>query len=325
MPKKRSGSVVVGDLLAAPGECVRGPLPVAALPGQGMLELPVAIFNGARPGPRVWLSAAIHGDEINGVEVVREVAEAIDPAKLSGSVIAVPVVNVFGFFARSRYTPDRRDINRSFPGTPRGSLASRLAALFMREVASQCDLGIDLHTGGENRTNVPQIRCDLTDREQRRLARAFGAPVMLHNRPKKGTLRHACAQRKLPVLLYEAGEPHRFGRRSVRAGVHGIKRVMQALDMYAWRLEAPKHAPSEYWSSRWVRSPKAGLFRSANVLGKEVTSGEVLGTVGDALGETLVDVRAPFDGFVLGGAIGPIVHQGDALLHVASRRKPKRI
>lgn len=324
MPKKHSGALTVGDLIAHPGETVRGALPVAALPGQGMLELPLAIFNGARPGPRLWLSAAIHGDEINGVEVVRQVADVIDPAKLAGTVIAVPVVNVFGFFARSRYTPDRKDINRSFPGTTRGSLASRLAALFMREIVSQCEFGIDLHTGGENRTNVPQIRCDLTDREQRRLARAFGAPLMLHNRPKKGTLRGACAQRNIPVLLYEAGEPHRFGDRSVRAGVHGIKRVMQALNMYAWRLTRPE-APDEFWSSRWVRSPRSGLFRRVATMGQQVVEGEVLGTVGDALGERMVEVRAPFDGRILGGAVGPIVHQGDALLHIASKRKPKRL
>jgi hypothetical protein len=314
----------VGDLTAAPGSCVRDALPIARLPTQGWLELPVAILNGAFPGPRVWLSAAVHGDELNGAEIIREIVESTDPTRMAGAVIAVPVVNVFGFAGRSRYTPDRRDLNRSFPGSSRGSLAGRIAELFMREVVMQCDLGIDLHTAAEGRTNLPQVRCDFDDKRLRALGRAFGAPVLLHALPARGTLRRAAQAKGVHVLLYEAGEALRFGRRAIRIGVDGVRRVMQTLGMYEWDVPAPTEAPVELADSRWVRAPRSGLFRSEIRIGDRVRSGQRLGTIGDTLGEASEPVVAPAAGMVVGGTVVPIVHQGDALVHLASRHRRGR-
>lgn len=307
----------VGELEAAPGVCARGDIPVARLPTQGWLELPVAVFNGVAPGPCIWLNGAVHGDELNGVEIVRQLAEQLRPEKLSGAVIAVPVVNVFGFTARSRYTPDRRDLNRSFPGSKRGSLAGRLAALFMTEVVSRCELGIDLHTAAEGRINVPQIRCDFERPPLRELARVFGSSIVLHSRPGKGTLRGAAAKREVPVLLFEGGQPDRFDDEVVREGVRGIKRVMKHLGMYDWRVSEPSHAPVEHLSSRWVRAPRSGLFRPRVRIGAIIEAGARLGSIGDTLGESLADIHAPFGGQIIGGVTHPLVHQGDALFHVA--------
>ncbi|MEQ8963814.1 MAG: succinylglutamate desuccinylase/aspartoacylase family protein, partial [Coleofasciculus sp. C2-GNP5-27] len=154
-------TLTIGGITVAPGERKRTEIPVARLPTQTLLSLPITVINGVEAGPRLWISAAIHGDEINGVEIIRQVLERINPSQLHGVLIAVPIVNVFGFIEQSRYLPDRRDLNRSFPGSPRGSLASRLADLFMTEVVSRCTHGIDLHTAAQHRTNLPQIRANL--------------------------------------------------------------------------------------------------------------------------------------------------------------------
>lgn len=307
----------VGKLVATPGTCVRGDIPVARLPTQGWLELPVAVFNGAQPGPCIWLNGAIHGDELNGVEIIRELSEQLRPERLAGAVIAVPVVNVFGFVSRSRYTPDRRDLNRSFPGSRRGSLASRIAALFMREVVARCELGIDLHTAAEGRINEPQVRCDFEDQGLRELAGVFGTSIALHARPAKGTLRAAAAKHGVPVLLYEGGQAGRFDDDAVEAGLRGIKRVMRHLGMYAWRVTKPKLEQRAYTSSRWVRAPRSGLYRERVRIGAEVVEGDRLGTIGDTLGESNIDVRAPLSGKIIGGTTHPLVHQGDGLLHIA--------
>ena len=308
----------VGAIEAAPGTCARGSIPVARLPTQGLLELPIAVFNGARPGPCIWLNGAVHGDELNGVEIVRELIRKLDPTKLSGAVIAVPVVNVFGFNARSRYTPDRRDLNRSFPGSKRGSLASRLAALFMAEVVSRCELGVDLHTAAEGRTNVPQIRCDFEDPALHELARVFGTSIVLDSRPGKGTLRAAAAKRDVPVLLFEGGGPNRFDDAVVREGLRGLERVMSHLGMVRWRVPKPSHEPVDYRESSWVRAPRSGVFRERVPVGAEVEEGASIGSIGDSLGESLVEVRAPFAGKIIGGITHPLVHQGDALIHLAA-------
>jgi predicted deacylase len=201
----------IGDTLVQPGSTGRVDLPVARLPTQTHLSLPVAIIHGARPGPTLWLSAALHGDEIGGVEIIRRVLSRVSAPRLDGSLIAVPIVNVFGFISQSRYLPDRRDLNRSFPGSARGSLAARLAHLFMTEVVKQCTHGIDLHTGSSHRRNLPQIRADLDDPDTRRIATAFGATVMIHSRVRDGSLREAA------TLAHSTGcvEPWRHPERKI--------------------------------------------------------------------------------------------------------------
>ena len=232
-PPETSGGepLVFDERTIPPGSFERVDVPAALLPTHTTLHLPLTILNGVRPGPRLWLSAAVHGDELNGVEVIRQVLEHVDPGRLSGVVRAVPVVNVFGFIQQSRYLPDRRDLNRSFPGSRTGSLAGRIAHLFMQEVVSRSSHGIDLHPASLERTNSPQTRTNLDDPAARRMALAFGAPVALHANLRDGSLRAAAAKRGIPIVLYEAGAPQRFDDDAIEVGVRGVLAVMHDLGM----------------------------------------------------------------------------------------------
>ncbi len=311
-------SITVGGVAIAPGKRQRIEVPVAKLPTQTPISLTVTVVNGKRGGPSLWLSAAIHGDEINGVEIIRQVLGKVSPRTLNGTLIAVPVVNIFGFIEQSRYLPDRRDLNRSFPGSPRGSLASRLAYLFMSEVVSHCTHGIDLHTAAIHRCNLPQIRANLDDEETRRCAIAFGAPLMIHASTRDGSLRQAAAKKGIPVLLYEAGEALRFDERSIQAGVSGILRVMASLGMIPSDHATLPSAPSnEVRSTKWMRASRGGLLHLDIELGQAVTRRQRLGTIRDAFGDKSVNVTAPHDGLVISYTRNPLVNQGDAILHLA--------
>ncbi len=280
------------------------------------VKLPLVVVHGAKPGKWLWLSAAIHGDELNGVEIIRRVLAGVDARELAGVLVAVPVVNVFGFLEQSRYLPDRRDLNRSFPGSPRGSMASQLAHLFMREVVARCEYGIDLHTGSAGRANLPQIRADLRDAEAERCALAFGAPLALHARLRDGSLREAAVRRGIHTLLYEAGEALRFDRRSIEIGVAGIHRVMAALCMVAPRDEdAPR--PLALFASRWIRAAQSGLVLLEVELGDHVRRGQVVGTISDVVGSSRLRVRTQSAGIVIGVTTNPMVNRGDAMIHLA--------
>lgn len=306
----------VGDHGVEPGERRRLELPVARLPTGTRVSLPVEVVHGRRPGPRIWLSGAIHGDEVVGVQVVQRVASRLDPEELAGAVIAVPIVNVFGFLQESRYLPDRRDLNRSFPGTRKGSLASRLARLFMDEIVEACEYGIDFHAGSDDRTNLPQIRTDLDDPESRRCAVAFGAPVSIHARLRDRSLRQAASEAGAHVLVFEGGEPRRFTPEAVSAGVAGTIRVLQALEMIGGEAApAPETVFSR--STRWVRASRSGLLHPAVQLGERVQKGRRLGRITDSFGDVLARPRASRPGLVIGMTFNPLVNRGDALFHLA--------
>lgn len=311
-------TLVIHDTTVEPGQRRRLEIPVAMLPTETWLSLPVEVVNGRRDGPRLWLSAAVHGDELNGVEVIRRVLEEIEPASLRGAVIAVPVVNVFGFIIQSRYLPDRRDLNRCFPGSRRGSLAARLAHLFMNEIVTQCTHGIDLHTGSNHRTNLPQIRVNLDDQAARRCARAFAAPVTVHAKTRDGSLRESAAARGIPVLLYEAGEPLRFDSTSIDQGVRGILGVMAELGMRRGRPGRTRRLSREYRKTVWIRARRSGILRLSVELGSTVLRRQEIGRIGDALGTKRVRVTAPTDGMVIGCTNNPLVNRGDAIVHVAT-------
>ncbi|MFP3949254.1 MAG: succinylglutamate desuccinylase/aspartoacylase family protein, partial [Longimicrobiales bacterium] len=200
----------IGDRTVLPGTREHLKLPVARLTTGSLLSVPLEVVHGRKPGRAVWLSGAIHGDELDGVEIIRRVLDRLRPETLDGTVVAAPIVNVYGFESGSRYLPDRRDLNRSFPGGKKGSMASRIAHLFMTEVVESCDYGVDFHCGSDQRENLPQVRADLEDEEILRLALAFGAPVVLHNSPPDGSLRKAALEAGARVILYEAGEAGRF-------------------------------------------------------------------------------------------------------------------
>ncbi|AFY76927.1 putative deacylase [Pleurocapsa sp. PCC 7327] len=300
-----------------PGKRQRLEIPVTHLPTQTPISLPVIVVNGKKAGPRLWLSAAIHGDEINGVEIIRQVLEKIKPKKLCGALVAVPIVNVFGFLEQSRYLPDRRDLNRSFPGSPNGSLAARLAHLFMTEIVKRCTHGIDLHTAAIPRINLPQIRTNLEDEETYRFAKAFGAPLLIHATTRDGSLRHAAKQQGIPILLYEAGEALRFDEQAIQIGTNGILRVMDYLGMYPLPFPTTEVASVEVSQTKWVRASRSGILHLAVKLGEQVEKKQSLGIITDAFGETNTKVRAPKKGMVIGHTQNPLVNQGDGIVHLA--------
>jgi predicted deacylase len=265
----------------------------------------------------IWISAAIHGDELNGVPIIRHVLDQIDPKQLSGTVLAVPAVNVFGLVQESRYLPDRRDLNRCFPGSKRGSSASQLAHLFMEEIVSRCELGLDLHTGSGGRTNLPQVRCDLEQVDTLRLARVFGAPVLLHARLRDGSLRAAARDLGKTVLVYEAGEASRFDIGAIDNGVRGVFRVMESLGMLSIDVEPPEAEPALAWKSSWARARRTGFCEMIARLGDRVTESSNLAVVYDALGRSRSLVKSKTSGIVIGHVTSPIVNRGDAVAHVA--------
>ncbi len=307
----------IAGSLAAPGRITPVEVQVARLPTGAWSSLPVAVAHGAEPGPVVWISGAVHGDELNGVAVIREVLRRIKPKKLRGTLIAVPIVNVFGILQESRYLPDRRDLNRSFPGSRRGSLAGRLAHLFMEEIVERCSVGIDVHTGSGGRTNLPQIRCDTNDEEAHRLAVAFGAPVVLHAERRTGSLRDVAAKRGRVALLFEAGETLRFDRRAIEIGAAGVFNVFEALDMIDRPADAlPSATPVLCTDNHWLRAGQTGFCQLRVDLGERVEAGQTIALIFDALGRVERKVKARQAGMVLGMLTNPLVHRGDAVANI---------
>lgn len=312
-------SLSINGVNVKPGTRITIDLPVGRLYTHTPMTIPVHVIHSRRPGPRLFISAAIHGDEINGVEIIRRLLKLPVLKRLTGSIIAVPIVNIHGLIHHSRYLPDRRDLNRSFPGTEKGSLAGRLANLFMQEIVAQSTHGIDLHTGAIHRSNLPQIRANMDDPETEKLARAFEVPVIISSNLRDGSLREAAAEYGIPMLLYEAGEALRFDEISIRAGVKGILNVMRALEMLpATRNKLKKQSESVVArSSAWERASDSGIFRAMVPLGGRVKKGTLLGVVGDPFGEREVQITASFSGIVIGRTSLPLVNEGDALFHIA--------
>jgi predicted deacylase len=317
----------IGGTTILPGQRVTLELNVARLYTHASMMMPVHVIYGKKPGPRLFISAAIHGDEINGVEIIRRVVKHPALKRLRGILIAVPVVNVHGFIHHSRYLPDRRDLNRTFPGSDTGSLTARLAHLFTEEIVQNATHGIDLHTGAIHRINLPQIRADLDDEETNRLAHVFGVPVLINAAGRDGSLRQFAVERGIPMLLYEAGEALRFDEISIRAGVRGILEVMRALEM----LPAGRHKrrpPVEPFiarSSTWVRAPDSGIIRATQALGTRVRKGDLLGIVADPFGDKEILVNAPTNGIIIGRTNLPLVNEGDALFHIGRFEKPGEV
>jgi predicted deacylase len=268
-------------------------IPVPRLLNRAELAMSVKVVHGAKPGPVLLVSAALHGDEVNGVEIILRLLNRISARKLAGTVLAIPVVNVYGFITNSRYLPDRRDLNRSFPGSSSGSLASRLAQLFTDEILSHATHVVDLHTGGLHRSNLPQIRACLDDPRNQQLADAFGAPVVIDAKLREGSLRAAAVNRKMPMIVYEAGEALRLDRTGVLVGVRGIMAVLHSLGMIQ-TAPTPSHATSfRSTGSSWLRAPASGLFRSECRLGQIVRTGQSLGVINDPLAVTACSTTTP--------------------------------
>ncbi len=300
-----------------PGNRLTVDVPVSVLSDHTPVSMSIHVVHGKKPGPVVFVSGGIHGDEVIGVEIIRRVLAAKQLNALSGTLLAVPVVNAYGLINHSRYLPDRRDLNRVFPGSETGSLASRLAHRFLNEVVKRADLGIDLHSAAIHRTNYPQVRITPDDPETEELARVFGAPVIMKSSLREGSLRHAAKDIGKPVLLFEAGEGLRFDEFCIRAGVAGVLRILQHKGMIAKRgVSKPKASPQFCPSSKWVRAPMGGLLRIFKDDGALVRQGDQLAVVSDPFGEAETEIVAPFAGIIVGRAVMPIVNEGDAVFHI---------
>lgn len=317
----KNNPITINGITVNPGENRVINLPVAKLYTSTDVTIPLQIVCGKTAGPTIFISAAIHGDELNGVEIARRLLGSGSIKRLRGTLIVVPIVNVFGIIQHSRYLPDRRDLNRSFPGSSKGSLAGRLAHIFLEEVVKRCDYGIDLHTGAIHRSNLPQIRANLDDPETKELAEAFSVPVLINSTLRDGSLREIADEHNVKVLLYEAGEALRFDELSIRAGVRGILSVMRKLNMLApTKSKTKKRDPFVARSSSWERAPASGILRSSAPLGAMVQKGDTLGVVSDPsnLFEQIEhEVTANYSGLIIGKSNIPLVNEGDALFHIA--------
>lgn len=290
-------------------------LDIARLPSRTKIDIPIMVKRAPREGPVLLLMAGLHGDEINGIEILRSVLDksCFDPVR--GSIVCIPIINIFGFLNFSRAVPDGKDVNRSFPGSKGGSLASRVAYHLMNDVLPAVDFGIDFHTGGASRSNYPQVRCVLNDSENLMLAEAFNAPFTINAPLIPKSLRHAANARGKKILVYEGGESLRFDAFAVKHGVLGVQKLMAKLGMIS---KAPrKREESVVISKRkWVRAKNAGLFHSRVKNGQMVEEGQELGFLTDPFAEFRTSLKSPMSGHVIGLNYNPVVNRGDALLHL---------
>lgn len=306
------------DREVQPGSRLSFDIKVPELYVHSDLSTPVHVINGKREGPILFISGAVHGDEIIGVEIVRRVLASKQLKNLKGTLIAIPVVNIFGFLNQSRYLPDRRDLNRSFPGSAKGSIASRMANLFFEQIVEMCSHGIDLHTAAVNRENLPQVRANIEDSEVEAMARAFGLPVIVNSGLIEGSLRASAGDAGVKMIVYEAGEALRFDEKAIRAGVNGVLRVMQHLGMIRKSRRAQATAkPTLTNNSSWMRAPQSGIHRAIVGLGSWVKEGDALGYIADPLGYNEEVVTATKSGVIIGRSNIPLVTEGEALFHIA--------
>lgn len=311
------GSLEIAGQTVAPGETMRTFVNVSGARGgdNPVLDSLVVVVRGAKPGPTLCITGGIHGDELNGVEIARRVYAGVAGAELSGTLVVMPALNMQGLRNGSRYLPDRRDLNRAFPGNPGGSLAARIAHALHSKVVRHCHALIDLHTGSASRTNLPQIRTDLDSPESLAMARSFGVGVVLHGRGPKGSLRREALDAGIPAVIYEAGEPLRFQEPKIAEGVRGVRNVMADLGMIDTETTG---TPSQlYRSTTWVRAgDAAGVFLSSARPGDHVEKGDVLGTVTDPRTDEAIAIRAPRSGRIIGMAVPQFVLPGYALFNL---------
>jgi len=285
-------------------------------------QLPVRVIRGQKDGPTIFISAAVHGDELNGIEIIRRFRKLEVLKNLKGTIILVPIVNIYGVMNLSRYLPDRRDLNRSFPGSEHGSLAARIADIFFNEIVKKCDLGIDLHTASIHKSNLPQIRTNIDNKYTFRLAKAFEAPLILHSELRDGSLRAVAQDNGVPILLYESGEALRFDEQSIRIGVKGIVNVLIANGMLpSVMANKSKKLPVIVRDSSWLRATDSGIIRTVKALGDTVRKDEVIAYINEPLDDNIYEVYAPYNGIIIGKSQLPLIQEGDAIFHIANFKK----
>jgi uncharacterized protein len=321
------GPIVIGTEAIRPGEYRAVMLPMPQFYDCSATYMPVHVFHGEKEGPVLTVLAALHGDEINGTEIIRRLIKMDSLRKLQGTLIAIPVVNVYGFIAQSRYLADRRDLNRSFPGSEKGSLAARLCHLLLTEIISKSTHVIDLHTGSLQRTNVPQIRVTLSKADNKKLAQVFDAPIILDAREREGTLRGVANDRNISMLVYEGGEALRFDEFTINTGVKGILNILSYLNMTP-ASEAPvkmEHKSTIANSSHWIRASHSGMLILIKKVGDHVAVGEPVAIIANPMSIEEFPIASSYAGFIIGQTNAPLIHEGEAILHVASVDAPHKI
>ena len=314
---QRDGFSINGETVA-PGTSATIALPVSSFASGMPASLHIRVIHGKADGPTIFVSAAVHGDEIIGAAIIQQLVQRIDAAKLAGTVIFAPAINIFGFLTHSRYLPDRRDLNRSFPGSPKGSLAGQVAHVFLNDIIARCSLGIDIHSAAIHRYNLPQIRIAPDDPHLLELALAFAPPVIIQASLRPGSLREVARERGIGMLLMETGEALRFDRLSIRAGERGVLRVMAKLGMLECPPEfAEETVPARATHSQWVRASRSGISRRLHKSGDIVEKDQTLAVIGGLFGEEEEAIKSPIDGIIIGHVNLPVLNQGDAMFHIA--------
>jgi len=311
----------ISGIKVAPGETREIYLKVSESYLSGSIQVPVTVIHGRNPGPTAFVMAAIHGDEINGADIVRRLIFDVDHEQLSGTLIAIPVVNIPGFLAQSRYLPYHRDLNRFFPGNRKGNNAERFASRIFREIVLKCDFGIDLHTAADGRLNLPHVRGDMTHPKVRNLARAFGETVMLNQHGVRGSLRREATEAGVPTIIFEAGETGKFSTRVSLAGLRGVLNVFTAMGM--WPVHEHKKPPFQIIvkASEWVRAEKGGILDLSVRPGDLVYEGDLVGSIFNPFGRTVTQIRAPRTGIVVGVTTAPLTIPGTGVIHLAKLKK----
>ena len=303
------------------GKRVQLSLDIAKLHTQTKIEVPIIVERAEEDGPSILITGGIHGDEINGVEIVRQIVSKGYNKPIKGMVICIPVVNIFGFLNQSREFPDGRDLNRSFPGNRRGSLASRVAYFFTNKILPYADYCIDFHTGGASRFNAPQVRINPGDENLLKLAKIFNVPFSVYSKNLKKTYRSTCSKKEIPIILFEGGKSLESNTQIVNYGVRGTKRFLYYLDMLdsKFNVTNPSRDTVVIEKSRWIRAQKSGMFHLKIKCNELVKKGAILATITDPYGKMKFNVIAPNKGYVINVNQAPIVHQGDAIFHMSTK------
>lgn len=302
------------------GESATVKFNVAKLHTQNRIDVPVVIERSKKPGPTVLITAGIHGDEVNGVEIVRQIiSKGINKPK-RGTIICIPVINVFGFIHMDRQFPDGRDLNRAFPGSKNGSLASRVAYKLVTEILPHVDFVMDFHTGGADRFNAPQIRIVKKDDTLKELAHAFGAPFVLYSKNLNKSFRNTCSKRGIPVLLFEGGKSFNLDNTITNTGVNGTKRVLSHFNMLnrKFKVSQPKKSCIFISESKWLRANYSGMFKPNIKINAQAKKGDTIGNITDPYGSFNHSVKAPNDGYIININHSPLVYQGDAIFHIST-------
>ena len=311
----------ISGIKVAPGETREIYLKVSESYLSGSIQIPVTVIHGRQPGPTAFVMAAIHGDEINGADIVRRLIFDIDHEKLSGTLIAAPVVNIPGFLSQSRYLPYHRDLNRYFPGRRKGHNAERIAARIFNEIVLKCDFGIDLHTAADGRLNLPHVRGDMAHPKVRTLARAFGEQVVMNQAGVRGSLRREATEAGVPTILFEAGETGKFSTKVSLAGLRGVLNVLSVMGM--WPAYERKKPPFQIIvrGSDWLRAEKGGILDLSVRPGDLVYEGDLVGSIYNPFGRTVTQIRAPQTGIIIGVTTAPLTVPGTGVIHLARLKK----